>query len=145
MYKRQTYIFENGKACLNTGFPVQGQVWGTLSSKFGRTACRVLRVMRWFSFHPPEKQATGPNSLGATLNLRTRVRTPASAFFFPFCFRLPFPHPHLFYTCRCFFAQVLYPRYLFMYLVRKCTARDTSCLPCPGVDRFDKYYKLRGK
>ena len=36
-----SYLVENGTACKNSGFPVQGQVWGTLSSKFGRAACRV--------------------------------------------------------------------------------------------------------
>ena len=37
-----TYLFENGAACHNSGFPVQGQAWGTPSSKFGRV-CRVSR------------------------------------------------------------------------------------------------------
>ena len=35
------YVVENSTTCRNSGFPVQGQVWATLSSKFGRAACRV--------------------------------------------------------------------------------------------------------
>ena len=31
-------LFENGTACHNSGFPVHGQEWGTLSSNFGRAA-----------------------------------------------------------------------------------------------------------
>ena len=38
-----TYLFENGSAYHNSGFPVQGQVWGTLSSMPGCAACRVPR------------------------------------------------------------------------------------------------------
>ena len=41
-----TYLFENGPACHNSGFPVQGKVWGTLPSTFGRAACRVPCVTR---------------------------------------------------------------------------------------------------
>ena len=37
----RAYLVANGMVCRNSGFPVQGQVWGTLSSKFGRAACRV--------------------------------------------------------------------------------------------------------
>ena len=36
-----TYLYENGTACHNSGFPVQGQVWGIQSFKFGCSACRV--------------------------------------------------------------------------------------------------------
>ena len=41
-----TYLVENGTACRKSGFPMQGQVWGILSSKFGRSACRVPCVTR---------------------------------------------------------------------------------------------------
>ena len=37
---------ENGTACHNSGFLVQGQVWGTLLSKFGRAAYPVPCVTR---------------------------------------------------------------------------------------------------
>ena len=36
-----TYLVENDAACHNSGFPAQGQFWGTLSSKLGRAMCRV--------------------------------------------------------------------------------------------------------
>ena len=36
-----SYLVENGMACPKIGFPVQGQIWGTLSSKYGRAACRA--------------------------------------------------------------------------------------------------------
>ena len=39
-------FFISWTACHNSGFPVQGQVWGTASSKFGRAACRVPCVTR---------------------------------------------------------------------------------------------------
>ena len=40
------YLLENGTACHQSGFPVQEQVWGTLSSKFGRAGCRAPCVTR---------------------------------------------------------------------------------------------------
>ena len=36
-----TRLVENCRVCRHSGFPVQGQVWGTISSRFGRVACRV--------------------------------------------------------------------------------------------------------
>ena len=84
-----THLFENGPICHNSGFPVRGQVWGTPSSKFGRDAYRVPCATRayavcnaMFIFSLPKKQAVGPNSLGATLSLRTQVRVLASVSFF---------------------------------------------------------------
>ena len=93
-----TCLFQNGTACPNYECPVQGQVWGTLSSKFGGAACRVSCVTRacavcnamFFFFN--KNQAAGPNSLGASLTLRTRVRAPASVscLFFFACFFFAF-------------------------------------------------------
>ena len=43
-----TYLVEHGTACHNSGFPGQRQVSGTISSKFGRSACRVPWATRAF-------------------------------------------------------------------------------------------------
>ena len=52
------YLIENGTACHNSEFPVQGQDWGKSSSKLERAACRapcvthacaVCRKMGFFS------------------------------------------------------------------------------------------------
>ena len=68
----RTYLFENGTACRNSGFPVLGLFRGTLSSKLGRDACRVPCVKRacaacnamlFFFPNKKQKQAAGPNSL----------------------------------------------------------------------------------
>ena len=65
-----TYLFESGTACHDSAFPVQRQVWGTLSSMFGRAACRVPCVTRacavcnaMLFFSKKKKQAAGPSSL----------------------------------------------------------------------------------
>ena len=65
-----TYLYENGTTCHNSGFPVQGQVWGTFSFKFGCAACRVPCVTRacavcnaMLFFSKKKKQAAGPSSL----------------------------------------------------------------------------------
>ena len=43
-----TYLVGNGTACLTSGLPVQGQVWGASSSTFGRATCLVPCEMRYF-------------------------------------------------------------------------------------------------
>ena len=57
-----TYLFENGNGttCHNSGFPVQGQVWGTLHRSLCalRTVCRVSRV------HVPCASRDATSSLG---------------------------------------------------------------------------------
>ena len=40
-YSLHIYLFEDGTGCRNSGFSMHGQIWGTLSSKVGRAACRV--------------------------------------------------------------------------------------------------------
>ena len=69
-----TYLVENGTACRNSEFPVKEQVWGTLSSKFGRAACRepcatracAVGIAILLSY---KKQAARPNCLGQMLML----------------------------------------------------------------------------
>ena len=112
-----TYLFENSTVCHNSGCPVQGQVWGAFDSpSLGAlgASCRVSRVhvpcvMRCFfcsHFFFFVKQTAGPNGLGATLSLTTRVRAPASKRFF------------------CFFSFAFYISFFpffvfFLFLMRK--------------------------
>ena len=103
-----TYLVENGTACRKSGFPMQGQVWGILSSKFGRSACRVPCVTRACAMcsairFPRKKEnpaAAGSDNLGATSSLRRRVRDSASIIFFSFWLA-----PPLVFLIVEFFAQ----------------------------------------
>ena len=75
------YVVENSTTCRNSGFPVQGQVWGTLSSKFGRAACHVpcgthaCAPCNAILFSRKKKQAAGPNFLGQMLGVFCSCRT----------------------------------------------------------------------
>ena len=118
-------IYENGTTCHNSGFPAQGQVWGTLSSKFGCGACRVPCDEMPFISKKKKKQAADRNSLvGAILSSRTPVRTPACV---PFFFVCPFFFVPICSVNVVFFAQILY---VLTYLSGTALLIDT-----PGRDR----------
>ena len=96
-----------------------------------RAACSVSRVhvpcaMRCF-FSNKKTQAAGPNRLGATLSLRTRVQAPASVTFF-FHFRLHFfLHRIFFVQFWCFRSNTSLRIHLSFG-----TARHSSCLSPQG-------------
>ena len=76
------YVVENSTTCRNSGFPVQGQVWGTLSSKFGRAACHVpcgthacAPCNAILFAREKKKQAAGPNCFGQILGVFCSYRT----------------------------------------------------------------------
>ena len=87
----QRYLFENGTACHNSGFLVQGQVWGTLSSKFGSVACRVPCVTRACAecnamfFSLKKKQKWPPVQIACDAS-----SSPCKRFFFFLLFIMPF-------------------------------------------------------
>ena len=109
----------------------------TLSSKFGREACRVSRahvpcVMRCFCL----KKKKPPVQIGATLSLRTWVRAPASIFVIAFFFLLF----HLFLRAGNF-AQALYQVGTYLGISWELHG-SPQLLPCLFRDRCEVYLVL---
>ena len=104
-----TYLFENGAACHNSGFPVAGTGLGyTIIQVWARVPCvtRACAVDNEILILLYKKKAAGPKSLGPTLSLGTRVRATTSV---PTFFRLAFFlfFPICFFQC-LLFAQIVY-------------------------------------
>ena len=147
-----TRLFDNGMACHNSGFPVQGRdelgVYYQPSLGALRAVCRVSRVRVpcvTRCFLSRTKQKTGRRSNMARVQLwalRTRVRARASL---PFFFRLPFVS--FFPISLCFYVNVgnfcssiLYQQvhifmYQRMYLFR--TTVSPQLLPSMRRNRFE--------
>ena len=91
----------------------------------------MCKVTLFFSKRKEKTQAAGPNSLGAILSLRTRVRDPASSSVFSSFFSCSFAFFlktffHCLLNCWCILLKwdVMIPA-----LVWNCTARHNSALP----------------
>ena len=107
------HLFENGTACHNSAFPVQGQVWGTLPPMLGRAACRAPCVLDTFFSRPPKNRPPVQIALvqlledASSSSGKRSIFFPRLAFVFPFFFHLNF---------KCWYFLLKY-FYVFMYQV----------------------------
>ena len=129
----------------------------TLSSRFGvhyhpslgalRAVCRVSRVhvpcvIRCLP--PPAHKAkpAGPNNLGATSSLRTRVRAPASVPFLLLFVRLYFSVLSIVFYMLVFFARILYSYVLMYFGISFELHGSLQLLPSLCRDIFHRGYSI---